>query len=320
MNMKRRDFIKKTTQATALAAVTGSTGWLFHNREIFAGHKLVITNTDYRVADILELPKVVLARNEDHVQALRASLDAIGGIKRFIQSGERVVVKPNVGWDRAPEQAANTNPLLVGEMIRQCLSAGASQVIVTDVTCNHAPRCFIRSGIREASEGAGGVVMLPRDEDYLRTDMGGKVLTVWPILKHFIETDKLINMPIVKHHSLSSCTIGMKNLFGILGGRRNQLHQEIDQSIVDLTAYCKPTLTVFDATRVLMRGGPTGGSLDDVSLQHSVICATDIVAADARGVEFLGIAPDKIGHIILAEKSGLGTIDYRNAGYKEIAA
>lgn len=317
--MKRRDFIKKTAQATALAAVTGSTGWLFHNREIFAGNKLIISNADYRVAENPELPKIVLARNEDHVQALRASLDAIGGIKRFIQPGERVVVKPNVGWDRTPEQAANTNPLLVGEMVRQCLSAGASQVVVTDVTCNHAPRCFIRSGIREETEKTGGVVMLARDEDYLQTDMGGKLLTVWPVLKHFVETDKLINMPIVKHHSLSSCTIGMKNLYGIIGGRRNQLHQEIDQSIVDLATYCKPTLTVVDATRVLMRGGPTGGSLDDVSTQHSVICATDPVAADARGVEFLGVTPDKIGHITLAEKSGLGTIDYLSAGYKEIA-
>ncbi|MEE9443454.1 MAG: DUF362 domain-containing protein [candidate division Zixibacteria bacterium] len=318
--MKRRDFIRKTAQATALAAVTGTTGWLFHNREISAGQKLVISNPDYRIADNPELPKIVLAHNEDHIQALRASLDAIGGIKRFIRPGERVVVKPNVGWDRTPEQAANTNPLLVGEMIRQCLSAGASQVIVTDVTCNFAPRCFIRSGIRKATESAGGIVMLPRDEDYVRTDMGGKILTIWPVLKHFIETDKLINMPIVKHHSLSSCTIGMKNLYGILGGRRNQLHQEIDQSIVDLVAYCKPTLTVVDATRVLMRGGPTGGSLDDVSLQHSVICATDPVAADARGAEFLGVAPDKISHIILAEKNGLGMIDYLNAGYKEIAA
>ncbi|MFH1701186.1 MAG: DUF362 domain-containing protein [Candidatus Zixiibacteriota bacterium] len=318
--MKRRDFIKKTTQAAALAAVTGTTGWLFHNRKVSPDVKLSISNIDYRIDDNAELPKIVLARNENHIQALRAALDSIGGIKRFILPGDRVVIKPNVGWDRAPEQAANTNPLLVGEMVRQCLTVGASQVIVTDVTCNHAPRCFIRSGIREASERAGGVVMLPREEDYIRTDMGGKLLTVWPILKHFIETDKLINMPIVKHHSLSSCTIGMKNLYGILGGRRNQLHQEIDQSIVDLAAYCRPTLTVVDATRVLMRGGPTGGSLDDVSLQHSVICATDTVAADARGVEFLGIEPDKIGHIILAEKSGLGTIDYLSAGYKEIAA
>ncbi|MEZ5357794.1 MAG: DUF362 domain-containing protein [Candidatus Zixiibacteriota bacterium] len=318
--MQRREFIKKTSKAVALAAITGGTGVLFHNRNSNAYTKLTTRTASFSVPADKALPQIVLARNEDHVAALNATLDAIGGIARFVKKGERVVVKPNVGWDRVPEQAADTNPLLVGEMVRLCLAAGASQVIVTDVTCNYAPRCFARSGIQEAVEKAGGTVILPRDEDYVQTNLGGKLLTDWPVLKHFIEADRFINMPIVKTHSLSTCTIAMKNLYGILGGRRNQLHQQIDQSIVDLAAFVKPTLTVVDATRVLMRGGPTGGSLEDVDIQHSVICATDQVAADARGAEFLGFSPDQVGHIVLASKSGLGEIDYKNAGYKEIAA
>lgn len=318
--MQRREFIKKTSKAIALAAITGGTGVLFHNRNSNAYTKLATKTASFVIPSDKSLPQLVLAKNQDHVAALNASLDAIGGIARFVKKGERVVVKPNVGWDRVPEQAADTNPLLVGEMVRLCLAAGASEVIVTDITCNYAPRCFIRSGIREAAEKAGGTVILPKDEDFVQTSLGGKLLTDWPVLKHFIEVDKFINMPIVKTHSLSSCTISMKNLYGILGGRRNQLHQQIDQSIVDLAAFTKPTLTVVDATRVLMRGGPTGGSLEDVSIQNSVICATDFVAADARGAEFLNIAPEQVGHIVLANKSGLGEIDYMNAGYKEIAA
>jgi uncharacterized protein (DUF362 family) len=135
-----------------------------------------------------------------------------------------------------------------------------------------------------------------------------------------VDTDRLINMPIVKQHSLSRCTIAMKNFFGLLGGRRNQLHQEIDQSIVDLAAFIRPTLTVVDATRVLVRNGPQGGSLDDVSIQNTVMCATDQVAADARGAEFLGLTADRVGHIVLAQRSGLGMLDYRAAGYSEILA
>ncbi len=318
--MKRREFIKQTSKAVALAAITGSTGLLFHNRESAAYTKMASKTASFTVPADKAFPKVVLARNEDHVAALQATLDAIGGIKRFIKPGERVVVKPNVGWDRVPEQGANTNPLLVGEMVRQCLAAGAKEVIVTDVTCNYAPRCFLRSGIREAVESAGGKIILARDEDYVQADLGGKLLTNWDVLKHFIETDKLINMPIVKSHSLSTCTIGMKNFYGIIGGRRNQLHQQIDQSIVDLATFSKPTLTVVDATRVLVRGGPTGGSLDDVEINHTVMCATDQVAADARGSEFLGVLPEQVGHIVLANKSGLGEIDYRNTGYKELAS
>ena len=149
--------------------------------------------------------------------------------------------------------------------------------------------------------------------------LGGKLLTAWPVLSPFVNTDRLINMPIVKQHSLCSCTIGMKNFFGILGGPRHQLHQQIDQSIVDLAAFCRPTLTVVDATRVLMRSGPQGGSLDDVNIEHTVICATDQVAADSRACEFLGLSPDRVGHIVLAAKTGLGSMDYRAAGYREIA-
>lgn len=316
--VKRRDFIKKTGQAVGLAAVTGATGLFFHNRLPSAYQQLIVKTANFGVPPDLNLPKLTLAKNEDHIAALHATLDTIGGIKRFVKPGERVTIKPNVGWDRTPEQGANTNPILVGEMVRLCLQAGAAEVIVTDVTCNSAPRCFLRSGIRAAAEKAGGKVILARDEDYIRIDLKGEMLTVWPVLKHFVETDRLINMPIVKHHSLSRCTIGMKNLYGILGGRRNQLHQQIDQSIVDLARFCQPTLTVVDATRVMMRGGPTGGSLEDVSIEHSVICATDQVAADSRAVEFLGLKAAEVGHIVLAHNSGLGEIDYHAAGYKEI--
>ena len=110
----------------------------------------------------------------------------------------------------------------------------------------------------------------------------------------------------------------MKNLYGIIGGQRHRLHQQIDQSIVDLAAFAVPTLTVVDCTRVLLRGGPTGGSLDDVAIENTVLCATDQVAADARAAEFLDAVPDRVGHICLAAESGLGQLDYQNAGYKEV--
>jgi uncharacterized protein (DUF362 family) len=317
--MERRDFLKRTGKAAALAVAAGGTGVLFHNRRIVTAQEVILRTNSFEVAPDPNLPGITLARREDPVAGLNASLDAIGGIGRFVKPGEKVTIKPNVGWDRTPAQAANTNPILVGEMVRLTLAAGASEVIVTDVTCNDPRRCFVRSGIREAAEAAGAKVILANEDDYVQADLGGKLLTEWPVLKHFIETDRLINMPIVKQHSLSGCTLAMKNLYGIIGGRRNQLHQQIDQSIVDLAAYCRPTLTVTDATRVLLRGGPQGGSLDDVAIENTVICATDQVAADSRGAEFLGLNGSQVGHIVLAEQAGLGLVDYRAAGYREIA-
>ncbi|UCG85514.1 MAG: DUF362 domain-containing protein [Gemmatimonadota bacterium] len=318
--MERREFIKKTGPAVALAAVTGTTGFVFHNREIARRSAVVTKTADFEIPHDPALPILASATNSNPVAALHAALDGIGGIGRFVHAGETVVIKPNVGWDRTPAQGANTSPVLVSEMVRFCLAAGAAQVTVTDVSCNDPRRSFLRSGIREAGEAAGARVVLPSPEDFVEVDLGGVVLTRWPVLRHFIEADRLINMPVVKQHSLTRCTVGMKNLYGILGGRRNRLHQEIDQSIVDLATFVRPTLTVVDATRVMVRSGPQGGSLDDISIEDTVICSTDQVAADARAVEFLGLGGRQVGHISLAARSGLGSLDYRNAGYREVAS
>ncbi len=316
--MNRRDFLVKSARATAAAAVVGGAGLYFHNRESISVARPLAEIKNFTVAADKSLPAVTLAQSQDHVAALHASLDAIGGIERFVKQGEKVTIKPNIGWDRTAAQGANTSPQLVAEMVSTCLAAGAAQVIVTDISCNDPRNCFVRSGIREAAEKAGAKVYLPADEDLMDIDLRGKVLGVWPVLKYFVETDRLINMPITKQHSLTGCTIGMKNLYGLLGGHRSQLHQKIDQSIVDLVTFSKPTLTVVDATRVMMRGGPTGGSLDDLAIHDTVLCATDPVAVDARASEFLGLDPYRVGHFKLAEKAGLGSIDYQAVGYKEV--
>lgn len=316
--MERREFLQRTGPAVALAAATGTTGLVFHNREPRRERLLLSKTADFEVPPDASLPALTSTTHPDPVRALNAALDGIGGIARFVRAGERVVVKPNVGWDRAPEQGANTHPALVSEMVRLCLAAGAATVTVTDVSCNDPRRSFLRSGIREAAEAAGARVVLPSPDDFADVDLGGSVLTRWPVLRWFVETDRLINMPVIKQHSLTRCTVGMKNFYGILGGRRNRLHQEIDQSIVDLTAFVRPTLTVVDGTRVMHRGGPQGGSLDDLTIENTVMCATDPVAADTRAAEFLGISARQVGHIVLASRAGLGTMDYEAAGYREI--
>jgi uncharacterized protein (DUF362 family) len=316
--MERRDFIKRTGPAVALAAVTGSTGFLFHNRDTTRRSSVAVKTASFEVPRDPSLPVITQATNLDPAAALRSALDAIGGIDRFVGAGERVVVKPNVGWDRTPAQGANTHPVLVAEMVRLCLAAGASEVKVVDNSCNDPRRSFLRSGIREAGEASGATVLLPAEEDMVDVSLGGQVLTTWPVLKHFIETDRFINMPVIKQHNLTRCTIGMKNLYGILGGRRNRLHQAIEESIVDLAAFVRPTLTVVDGTRVMVRGGPQGGSLDYVEVRNTVLCSTDQVAADARAVEYLGVRPEQVGHIMLAQEAGLGSIDYRASGFREI--
>jgi len=316
--MKRREFIEKTGQAVALAAVAGDAGLLVGGCQSGKYAKTAVKKPDFEVAVDPQMPKLVLAKNQDHAQALRTALDAMGGIGRFVKPGERVLLKPNLAWDRVPEQAVNTNPVLVGEMVRQCKVAGASDVMVTDYGGNDQQRVFLRSGTQSAVEQNGGRMILLDEHDFVEDDLKGRFITNWPVLKYVFEVERLINMPIAKHHGLLAGTASMKNFFGIIGGERDRLHARLDQAIVDLAAYFRPTMTVVDATLVLMRNGPEGGSVEDVVVFDSMICATDQVAADSRASEFLGKTGRDISHVALAARQGLGEIDYHKAGYKEI--
>lgn len=316
--MKRRDFIKRTGQAVAMAAVAGNAEFLMIGCESGSYSKASTAKPDFEVPVDPTLPKVVLAKNPDHAQALRAALDAIGGIRRFVKAGEKVLLKPNVAFAKGPEYAVNTNPVLVGEMVRQCLAAGASEVMVSDYGAQNPLRAYTKSGILEATEQNGGKMLWLTDDDFVEDDLKGQFITTWPVLKYVFEVDRLINMPIAKHHGLVWGTASMKNFFGAIGGKRDLLHDRLNQAIVDLASYFRPTLTVIDATRVLTRSGPAGGSLEDVKVCDSVICTTDQVAGDARACEFLGMTADEIGHVAMAARQGLGEIDYRKAGYKEI--
>ena len=117
---------------------------------------------DYRINDGREdLPEFSLAKGSAPEQITRAAIDGLGGMKRFISPGDKVAVKPNVGWDRDPRHGANTNPEVVATVVSMCLEAGAERVVVTDASCNDPRRCFTRSGIGRAAQVAGGVVILP---------------------------------------------------------------------------------------------------------------------------------------------------------------
>jgi len=316
--MKRREFIKKAGQAVAMAAVAGQAEFLTIGCQSGTFSKAKAGKPDFEVPVDPLLPKVVLAKNADHAEALRSALNAIGGIGRFIKAGEKVLLKPNVAFDKGPDYAVNTNPILVGEMVRQCRAAGASEVMVTDYGAQNPLRAFSKSGILEATEQNGGKMLWLTEDDFVEDDLKGRFITTWPVLKYVFEVDRLINMPIAKHHGLVWGTASMKNFFGAIGGERNLLHDQLEQAIVDLASYFRPTLTVIDATRVLMRNGPAGGSTEDVKVCDSVICATDQVAGDSRASEFIGSTGPDIAHVAMAARQGLGEIDYRKAGYKEI--
>ncbi|HEV2423335.1 MAG TPA: DUF362 domain-containing protein [Terriglobia bacterium] len=258
------------------------------------------------------LPALVVARGDDPRQLVRRSIDELGGIRRFVAAGEVVVIKPNIGWDRTPEQAANTNPLVVAAVVRLCRDAGARRVIVTDVSCNDPRRCFPRSGIPDAALAEGAEVLMPEDRVLRRVNLGAS-LGSWLALEPALSADKLINLPVAKHHSLTGVTLGMKNWLGIVSGPRNRLHQDIHHSLVALAEVARPVLTIIDAYRILVRNGPTGGSLADVELKKTLIASTDPVAADAYAAKtYWDLDANKLLYLKIAQERGLGRMDFEN--------
>lgn len=256
-------------------------------------------------------PALAIAKSStDPAVLVRRAIDALGGMRRFVSNGDIVAVKPNIGWDRMPVHAANTNPLVVAEVVRLAFDAGAKRVVVTDASCNEPNRCFQRSGIWRAAYDLGATVILPSAHRFREVRMKGDVLDQWPIYTPLVNADKVINVPVAKHHNLSKYTAAMKNWYGLLGGRRNRLHQSIDLSIADLATFMRPTLTVVDATRVLMRNGPQGGNIDDAVDVHQVIASVDQVAADAYGCTLIGQKPENIGYLRIAQERGIGVVDY----------
>jgi uncharacterized protein (DUF362 family) len=261
-------------------------------------------------------PLLAYAHGKDYNNLVTRVVDSLGGMAQFVRPGDKVVIKPNIGWDRNPGQAANTHPLVVKNLVEQALAAGAAKVMVFDRTCNEERRCYVNSGI---SDALGAVkdrrlrVYHPDSRKYVPVDVErGKAVRRLEIYKDALEADSYINVPVAKHHSLSRLTLGLKNSMGVLGGDRGRMHHDLGQKLADLATVVRPTLTVIDATRILLRSGPQGGNLKDVKVMDTVIASADPVAADAYATTLFDLQPEAIESTKAAFRMGLGEMQIAN--------
>lgn len=311
--LNRRDALIRILRLAGLSAGTAAAGYWLSRRSLQPTEQALaaVGKRDHTIAANPALPALAVISGDSPRSLVQRALQELGGIQRFISRADVVIVKPNIAWDRTPEQAANTNPEVVAEMVRQCWSAGAKKVIVTDVSCNDPHRCFLRSGIAAAARAEGAEVLLPDPSKFKEVNLGGDLLEDWPVFQPFLEADKIINLPIAKHHSLTNTTLGMKNWYGILGGQRHRLHQHIHESLVDLADFVRPTLTMIDSYRVLVRNGPTGGNLEDVLLKKTLVAGTDPVALDAYVAKaYWNLDPPALPYLGMAEQRGLGSLQF----------
>lgn len=257
---------------------------------------------------------LVCAKGKDPYAMTTSAVEAMGGMGRFVKKNGVVVIKPNIGWDRTPEQAANTNPLVVAALIDLCFKAGAKRVNVFDVSCNDARRCYENSGIEKIAKERGANVYFPDDWDVVKAKFKyASLMEGWHILRGAVECDTFINVPVLKHHGLTGLTVSMKNLMGVCTGNRGLIHQNIAEKIVDLADFINPDLTVIDAFRFLFRNGPTGGNLNDVKKLNSLIVATDPTLADAYAATLTGLSPLSLENVKIAVNRGFGSADIDKA-------
>jgi uncharacterized protein (DUF362 family) len=261
-------------------------------------------------------PDVGIGRGGTPEQMLRKALDAVGGLEHYVKPGDIVLVKPNVAFDRAPALGATSQPELLDALIRRLLvDCRAQEVRVADNPIESPPDCFMKTGIRRALERAGGRVYLPDPNAFkVLNTPGAKLIENWWFFhRPFTNVDKVIGVAPVKDHNLCHASMGLKNWYGLLGGVRNQFHQDIHEIVSDLAVMMHPTLTILDGTRILMKNGPTGGDPSDVATGDVVMAAVDPVAQDAWAFEhLLGRGKDYPRYLAKAEEKGCGRVDWRN--------
>jgi uncharacterized protein (DUF362 family) len=239
-------------------------------------------------------------------------IKALGGMGTFVGKGQKVLVKPNIGWDVVPEKGANTHPALVKRIIEHCFRAGAKEVYVFDNTCDNWIKCYKNSGIEQAVKDAGGKIVPGNSESYYQevTIPNAKKLQKTKVHELVLSSDVFINVPVLKNHSSARMTGALKNMMGVVWDRGYWHANNLNQCIADYALYPKkPSLNVMDAYNVMMRNGPRGVSKEDLSNMKSLMISTDWVAIDAAGAKLMGNEPSSIEHIAIAAAMGIGKMD-----------
>jgi len=315
-NLDRRNFIIRSVKAGAAVAAAGIGSAMLYDKDGPASGdgKNLVTLPDFSVPQ-KDGKTISIVKGSDRIKTVNKAIDLLGGIERFVQKGDIVVIKPNVAFASPAFLGATAHPQLIAEVVKLCYSrGGAKQVIVTDNPINDPASCFAISGIGKAATQAGAKVLLPDDKLFENaTVKGGKLIKNWPIFYGPLQkANKLIGISPVKDHHRSGASLSMKNFYGLMGGRRNIFHQDIHTIITEIAMLFKPTLVILDGTNSMMHNGPTGGSVSDLRDTNTLIASCDMVAADAFGCGLLDMNISDLPYIRMAEEAGCGISNYES--------
>lgn len=311
----RRDFLKRLATAGAGVALAGMAAPMLVGAPGWGGAQAAtVTERSFDFSVPAAGRRMGVGRDPERDVALDMALSALGGLKSFVTTGDRVVLKVNAGFSTPPELGATTHPALLEALIRRCRQAGAVEVVVTDNPVADTLSCFQVTGIAAAAKKAGARLVLPTADSFTPLTLpGGQLIRDWPVLlQPLLQATKYISVCPLKHHYLAGATMTIKNAYGLLGGSRGVFHQDVNAVIAELSQLVKPTLSVLDATWAMVRNGPTGGSTADLEERGFVAVSSDPVAVDAFGASLLGLAPADLTYLLRAATVGAGSADWRS--------
>lgn len=323
--VNRRQFIRQLAATGLFSGGALATAFLLWERRHFVpgfGEQSGIVLPSFSTGQQKIQTSLAVAHGTDRIHTTRAAVDALGGMSRFVQKGDVVMLKPNVAFDRPPALAATTHPDSLRAIAQMVLEAGAKKVIVADNPINSPAGCFLKSGLKSVANELDLVLMYPEQSAFTDLELDGEILRHWPLFhRPFEQANKVIGIAPCKDHNLCNASMSMKNWYGLLGGRRNQFHQHIHSIISDFALMIQPTLVVLDGMQVLMSNGPTGGRLSDVKQVGSVVAGTDMVAIDSYGcTNLLGRDVAHLDYLHKAHERGLGNMHWQETAWKEVQA
>lgn len=315
--MERREFLKKTAVAALFSTIARWTA------------PLHAAPVEKPAASADGTPDIVAVRGGTPEEMFKRAIAELGGMEKFVKKGQSVTIKPNIAWDKTPELAATTNPGLVAAVVKACFDAGAAKVQIFDTTCNAWKSSYRNSGIQEAAEKAGAIVVggdSERDKNYLKEYYRetpvprGKTLKKADVHKFVLDCDVLINIPILKVHGGAVMTCCMKNLMGIVSKEYHRyFHRHgLNQCIADCCSIRPPDLNIVDAYRVMHKRGPRGVDASDVKELGYLLAGRDMVALDTASAAMLDLKNRRIGHLSAGVALGLGTTRLKDLNIKRI--
>ena len=260
---------------------------------------------------------VALVRCADYdldavTEAVRQAMDLLGGMAAFVQPGQRVLLKPNIVRGVDPERAVSTHPALVAAVATLVIEAGGKPIIVESPGGPFSPialrMAYRRTKIDWAAEVSGAELNFDC-EGVQVSHPDGVVLHRLDLVRALLDADVVINLPKLKTHNLTTLTLAVKNLLGLVPGAlkigyhaKLQDRERFCQGLVDILTYVKPALQIMDAVVGMEGNGPSGGDPRPIG---AVVAGADALAVDIVCTALVGMAPEEVETTRVAMARGL---------------